>query len=403
MKNNKLLLGVVVALLLGVTLIDAFKPAPLSWELDFTNQSYKPFGSKALYELLPDFFNTDKIETVSISPYELLTDKIHLFYTYTKAYNYLILTDVFNPDESDSEKMLQFAAAGNHLFIAAETFGDRFAEKLQFQPKFLYITKDSVTAKFTQPDIAPDTAYYFPTKHYGGDYFSNYNLATTQVLSTINQSKPVLIRVQWENGFIYLSTLPRAFTNYYTVHPTNHAYAAGVLSYLPCQQTYWDEYYKPMRAGGKNSNQSPLRYVLSQPPLKWAVYLSVCTILMIVLVESKRTQRIIPVMKPLPNTTLQFVKTVSQLYFRHQNHRDLALKKIQYFMSYLKTKLYTRNVTFTDEFYRQLAHKTGLPENDIYRLFSAIKAIQDQPTDITEDHLLALCRNIDRFYRHTSV
>ena len=71
------------------------------------------------------------------------------------------------------------------------------------------------------------------------------------------------------NGAFYLHSNPYAFTNYHLLNG-NEDYTATVLSYLPKQQIIWDNYNK----SGRKVIRSPLRYILTNPPLKWALYVS---------------------------------------------------------------------------------------------------------------------------------
>lgn len=54
---------------------------------------------------------------------------------------------------------------------------------------------------------------------------------------------------------------------------------------------------------------------------------------------------------PLPkNTTLEFVKTVGNLFYRTQNHKNIAHKKITYFLNYLRTHYRLDTSHFNEEF-----------------------------------------------------
>jgi hypothetical protein len=85
-----------------------------------------------------------------------------------------------------------------------------------------------------------------------------------------------------------------------------------------------DEYYKPNKF---RAAQTPLRYILSVPAYRWAYYVAIFSILIYVVVYARRQQRIIPIIEPFKNLSLEFARTVGTLYYQQKDHRDLAEKK----------------------------------------------------------------------------
>ncbi|MBL0018352.1 MAG: hypothetical protein IPP17_18390 [Bacteroidetes bacterium] len=136
----------------------------------------------------------------------------------------------------------------------------------------------------------------------------------------------MFIRIDMGEGSFYLHSVPLMFTNYFMVDPVNNQYISKALSFLPVQDVIWDEYFKP----GKVKTDSPVGHLLEQPALRWAWILALAGVLLFMVFESKRKQRIIPVIEPLNNTTLEFTKTVGILYFAHGDHKDISEKKIKF-------------------------------------------------------------------------
>jgi hypothetical protein len=194
-------------------------------------------------------------------------------------------------------------------------------------------------------------------------------------------------------GKIYFHTQPQVFTNYHLLSG-NIEYASKVLSYLPIRKTVWDNYYKPYRF----INQSPMRYVLSQPPLQSAYYLMLLTLLLYFVVESKRRQRVITVLKPLVNRSLQFVKTIGSLYFNQKNNTDLARKKIIYFKEFLRERYYLSTISLTEEYVVLVSKKSGLPIDMVQSLFEIMELYQTTPA-VSDHGLIDLNRRMELFYK----
>ncbi|MEJ7677787.1 MAG: hypothetical protein WKG06_07955 [Segetibacter sp.] len=64
-------------------------------------------------------------------------------------------------------------------------------------------------------------------------------------------------------------------------------------------------------------------------------------LLLYVLFEMKRRQRIIPVITPLKNSTLDFVKTVASVYYNEKDNNGIADKKVNYFLEFVRSRFIT--------------------------------------------------------------
>src|SRR5690606_3172074 len=121
------------------------------------------------------------------------------------------------------------------------------------------------------------------------------------------------IRIAAGNGNLYLHSNPLVFTNYFLTNEENVAYASAVFSHLRGKGIVWDEYSKIPFAGNNNAYNSPLYYILQQPSLKYAWWLLLLTVLLYVVFAARRTQRVIPVIDPKTNSSLEFVNLISSL------------------------------------------------------------------------------------------
>ncbi|QHT69881.1 DUF4350 domain-containing protein [Rhodocytophaga rosea] len=388
--NTKYILILVTAVLL-VIIVEWLTPKPINWTPTFDREDNNPYGSAILYELLPDIFPGKQIYTLNKTLYELNEEDA------LQTGNYVFVHNEFSIGQEEVDILLSLADQGNSIFIASNTFPDELADTLQFEMENIFFTTDSIRLNFTQPQLKATGFYPFrridvlfgfkPVKDKKAIY---------QVLGVSSNKVTNFIRVPFGKGWFYLNTVPLAYTNYNMLYQENREYLSKSLSYLPVDNTYWDEYYKPFR----RESQSPLRYILSQPALKWALYLSVGALLLFMFFEAKRKQRIIPIVQPLSNTTLEFTETVGRLYFQYKDHKNIADKKITYFLDYLRMHLYIKFSEIDENLYIRLADKTGIPQIEIESLFSFIRQIQSKK-QISEDELLTLNRKIEDFERRS--
>jgi hypothetical protein len=139
-----------------------------------------------------------------------------------------------------------------------------------------------------------------------------------------------------------------------------------------------------------------LRYILTTEPLKWAYYVTVLGLLFFILFEAKRKQRPIPVLTPPRNESMDFIKTIGNLYFEKGDHKNLASKKIQYLLEFIRSHYHLPTNRFDEDFFSLLSSKSGKPLINIEGLFTMIR-ILDKKEKIDGNELLVLNRKIEAF------
>jgi len=321
---------------------------------------------------------------------------------------YLFVASSFELSRQDCRSLLRHVARGNDVLIAAESFDSFFADTVGFSTSVYtppvklrttsakaLLTNDSVQLRLSNPALNTGTGLRLPLLAASTRLLAKQNLAdkATQLAADAG-GRPVLLRVPHGRGHIYLCSVPLAFTNYYLLQPRTGSFAFAALSYLPTGRTvWWDEYQKQ----GRRGEQSLLRVLLEHEALRYATYLALVVALLFVGIEARRRQRIIPILKPLPNTTLLFTRTVAGLYRQGGSHTLIAEKKIGLFLEHLRTRYHEPGLDLTDTATRErLAQKTGVPRPEIDALVRRINFLLTAP-QISDAELLDLSKAISVF------
>src|SRR5207344_176406 len=97
------------------------------------------------------------------------------------------------------------------------------------------------------------------------------------------------------------------------------------------------------------------------------------------------------------NTTLDFVNTVGGVYYNRRDNKNIALKKINYLMEFLRNKLFIATSLPADEMIKTVTHKTGMPEREVAELFRQINRVPDVD-ELDDASLMSLSNLIDDFY-----
>ena len=208
------------------------------------------------------------------------------------------------------------------------------------------------------------------------------------------------IKLPVGEGAVYLHSNPLVFTNYFLLKPENVNYASGVFSHLDGRHIIFDEYSKIPFLGGRSIEASPLYYIMQQPSLKYAWWLMLLTILLYVVFAARRKQRVIPVLEPKTNTSLEFVNLISQLHYKNGSHVDMARKKMKYFLYFVRSKYGIQSEHSKDEYIQRLSEKSKVNINDVQVIFSRYNLIEEKfRHSIEVNRLVDLYEAIENFYK----
>ncbi len=371
--------------------VKLLSPKQYNWNVTYSHEDKNPFGAFALNELLPSLFSEKGIRHSYKTIYEM-RDSLR------NRENILIVCSNFSGGKEDSDVLLGHVAGGGTAFISAQYFLGHFADTLGLQTydSFfnggdIFKTKDSTVLKFS--NISLDTTQlYFYRRDNIHNYFNRFDTTRTTVIASNDKHQPVTIRMKWGRGNFILNSTPLAFTNIYLLANKNNEFLSKTLSYLPAGPVEWTEFYHM----GRMEIGTPLRFVLTNEPLRWAYYLTIAALFLFMIFEMKRKQKIIPVIEPLANTTLDFVTTIGNLYYQSAEHKNIAEKKIQFFIEQVRTR-YWLNANQRDKvFIETLARKSGKPEEDVKRLMDVISAIQAKKV-ISKEELIEFNKQMENF------
>lgn len=389
MKLNKYLL-ILLATVTAYVLFEYYRPKPLDWTPTYQNDDKIPFGTQALYELLPGIMQQPTTTSARLPIYNFLTET-----KLSGRSNYVFVCQQFKADGNDLKQLLAYVRRGNNVLISAYDLPDTLGATLGFEADVKDPTKTDSTLRqnFVNAQLRKPGGYNFFHDD-GRNFLTMKKTQNVTVLGRNARNEPVFIKIRYGSGQFLVHNLPLAFTNYYVLDPKTSDYASKALAYLPAQPTYWDEYQKQGRFD--EDQQSILRYVWRQPALNWAYYIVVFGLIFYALFAGKRTQRVIPVVETPRNTSVDFVKTVGRLYFQQGDHNNLARKKIQYLLADLRERYGLNTNSLDKEFTETLALKSGNSREDADELTRLLRNAQ-QRISLSESDLLTLNAAIEKF------
>ncbi|MCR5642306.1 MAG: DUF4350 domain-containing protein [Prevotella sp.] len=112
-------------------------------------------------------------------------------------------------------------------------------------------------------------------------------------------------------GEIILVTTPLLFTNYGILN--NPAYVHRLMNRLKPLPVVRTEAYMP---NVNVAETSPFRELLKRPPLRWALYLTILGVVLLMGFSARRRQRAIPEVTPPKNYQLDFIRRIGTLQYQ---------------------------------------------------------------------------------------
>ena len=400
MKKTAPLVFIIIAIVEVIALTFNVKSnRNIDWEESFDEKSNTPYGVSVFYKELPNVFQNNKVRTVYHAPYNYLSANSEDGYgDHVAEGSFIIIGNSDYLYDESVNALLDFVDRGNTLFISDYYF-ESFEDTLGITIDYIKNERDSIShMSFEYEGLKGNAARI--DKNEGDNFFSDYDTTNTTVLgySKIDGNLVNFIEVPFGDGNIYLHLEPKVFTNYNLLKEERYKYVEGVLSYLPKKDIYFDSYSKIYTSyNGDVEQKSNLSWFLEQTAFKWAWYTALILTLLFMVFNAKRRQRIIKIIKPLQNTTVGFVKTISNLYFETQDHKNLIDKKVTYFLEKVRSDYNLDTSILDEEFIIKLASKSGKKKDQVKKLINFINWLRSK-SEFFEENLIKLNKHIEDFY-----
>lgn len=394
-RTIKIYIGLLIFLFGLIAFIELTRERPINWKPTYNERHKIPFGTYIFHEELEAVFHNQEFTDVRKTPYEFFD----AYYDwdedeYTTTGNFVHVAQYSEMDEISAQELLDFVSYGNTVFMSSNYFPNRLKDSLGFNTTNQYDLKGNSYFTLTNPRFKTDSITI--DRGINNFHFSKLDKDLTTVLGhqTFDSiAFPNFIKVNYYQGSFLLHLQPIAFTNYNLLKKNNKKYAEAVLGYLPEDNIF----YNSLNKANTNVSGSKLRYILSQDALRYAWYLGLISLVLFLIFNAKRRQRIVKEIKPHENTTVAFTKTIGNLYYETKDHNNLVEKKITYFLEYLRRVYFLDTQVLDERFTKLLIQKSGKDKEQIQQLVKSIVHLKAKP-QCTEADLINLNKQIEDFY-----
>ena len=395
-KTLKIYIAALIGVIVLIVFIDMYKTSPTDWRPTYSLDDKNPLDLYVFNHEVEKIFPTGNLKRVTVTPFEY-------FRKNDEKANFLII-NVNVYDLADSV-LLDHVRQGSNLWISAENFIHFFTDTLKLkyssvENDFSLKKQDSVRLTLTMSNWNKKYFYLHPVLN--SFSFVGMDKDSTTILGRLEMPNkeifPNFIRVKYGKGFIFLHNQPGVFTNVAMLSGNNSAdYVTHILSYIPRDKPLiW--FVKDQTTNtGRPVNDSALSVIFRYPALRMTWLLFIYGLLLYLLFNAKRHQRVVPVLKPLKNTTVEFVQTIGNLYYQEGSTSNILGKKIIYFLDRVRHRFYMDTSKLDASFAEKLQSKSGKDRELIDAILTCIRDFQKLKTAIPSD-LIKLNHLIEEFW-----
>ena len=394
-KSIQIYITLLILILIGVIAFGSNQPQPLDWTPSYSLKDKTPFGLYVFDAEINALLKQQKVEKLNLTPYEYLAaqyDSDSLIKDYKIKGTLLNIAEFTRIDDQSVQEILNFVSHGNTAFISGKVLPNALLDSLKIKMNSEYHYSDRIFNWVANANLG--TRKYHLIEGVGNNYFSEIDLKHTTVLGyqSGDSVRINFLKVRYHGGQFYLHTQPAAFTNFHLLKDNHHEYAEKVLSYIPKGNVYW--WIKGQN--GAVISDSPMRYILSQPALRWAWYLFLIGMLIFILFNAKRKQRVVPIEVPLRNTTIDFTKSIGNLYYQEGDHDNIINKKIIYFLEKIRNEYLIDTSRLDAAFIDKFHNKSGKNLADIQKTIFLINTHRKSPHNSIEEDLIQINNAIEK-------
>ena len=412
-SRNKFIIGILVMLTV-VLVIEYRMPRHFQWQPTFSHVDPQPFGCLVFDSVMKATMpNGYAIENRSLR--QIFADDS----VATSPKSILIITNE-SFSERDCNYILQLASEGHTLMVATSIPYD-WSDTLGFDTKWnsLFRLQDVAGKAPSKALVAWEQDSLYAHHPLSLHVYSQMIERTmqpsdsipSQVLMTFVsldddeddddedvEQKPNALAVSYPIGkgeFILVSA-PLLLTNYTMVSSDGWVLIGRLMDRLKQHPVIRTEAYMSITA---QQESTPFYVFLREPPLRWALYLTLLAILLFCIFTARRRQRAIPVVQKPQNHNLEFVRLIGTLYWQDHWNPGLLAKKLSYTTEEIRRQTGI-DITVSDSApngpIARLARHTGIDEQELTLLLKNIREAASGNYIVTDAELKTYIKELNR-------
>lgn len=383
-KTFKIYAVIFIVVMVILALLEVNKKETTNWRKNFNINEKSPFGLFVFGNEAKSLFKNN-LKKIEQTPYDYYSERKK------EAHNIIVIEK--DLDKESWKKIMDQVSDGSDAMILVSNVPKDISDSIGFYSSDISFAEENIlklTDKVYQNDFIKLDK--FPSGR-GFSYIKPKVEVLGKTVEKDNTDQVNFIKTKFGKGTIYVHSEPLFLTNYYLLKPGNVKYAQDVFSYLQDRETIW------FVENDTKVSRFFMRFVLSNPALKYAWWVLLGGLVLFIFFNAKRKQRIVPVEEPLRNTSVDFVKSIGNLYLQEGDFHDMMAKKAQYFLNKVRMDLLIDTQNLDEEFVKKLHLKTGKTMEMINEAIILIRKGQDPYGNVMKEDLTRMNKLLDEILK----
>jgi hypothetical protein len=343
------------------------------WNEYYNLDSAKPYSLNYFYKLLKNHYGSDSVD-VSFKSYSKLPVGEHVS---------LIISGIsWQPGTEEASELAHWVARGHDVLIIQKSIPSEFAELVWDTSTcglntFLnagYYYKKSARAKHFHTSLSTDSSVVFDFRvadslqiYDFGCFDSSFFCSRSPLvpLAALDEHYVNFVSLTHGKGRVFFHISPVMFSNYALSNFNRFRYAENCVSYLSGSKIIIDQghQFPPAESQGPKAPESPFEFILSHEALRSAFYLLLILAAVYILMNARRNQRIIPVLEPPVNSSLEFLQATGRIYFLNRDHAGLLALQSRFLLQFIRNRYHIHAKNMSELNIDELARRSGVSKS----------------------------------------
>ncbi|MES2478571.1 MAG: DUF4350 domain-containing protein [Bacteroidota bacterium] len=414
-------------LLLHFTSCNQLQKKPIDWTVNLNREGNEPYDTRIAYNSARYYFPDAQVKPI-YSDFDFT--RINTGHNFSQMGNSLLVLvgSSIQFSKPEWESIIRFMNKGNEVIFLATDFDPQIERQFLIKhlagKQNLPLSKNNSGKDNVEALILTD----FPEKHFGfhgrdiKGYFefapqdsmaikmpeTDFSIdKTPRILGSTKQFshnggfykdsglKANFIQYSVGAGHLTLIATPLVFSNYFLLQPKNRPYLDAIWQSVDGDifQIYWGNFKY------RTPDESLFSILWRNKATRWALIVFFVCCLSYLIFQTKRRQRVIPIIPELTNSSLAFIETIGILYYNKGDNHNLALKMEQHFMDWVRTRFNINTHALDNNFAFQLSVKSGISIEKVNQLLALIHQVRLSSDKISDELLFEMYQQIQQFYK----
>lgn len=380
-----------VILLLGVLVFEIRDVPIVKWDEKYSYKDEEANGLYVFKELADRYYEDVTVEILTEYKEEQDTNGLYIYISRRTLYGNTL------------DSVLSIAGKGNDVILMSGNFpydlNDtidsyfeteyQYADKIQFSFAGSSLAEDTFNLKFFDKELLPLDSFGYNLLVADTDY----DFYKKDIIVEGNDSLALMVKFPIGEGNVYYHVVPQLFFNHSYRQSEMFRYTEQIFRLFDPQYVNLIENWN---FDTTIDSRNPLQYIMSSPPLKAAYYTLLLGALLYGIFGGKRKQKAIPIADKNENTSLEYIETVSQLFYQQDQHEKLVAHIRKIFYHKMEKRFFIKKDH--PEYLATLTKKSKIPEAELKYVLDRFQNLDDKYT-FKGEQLESLNARIEKIYK----